>query len=143
VADPTVERAYSYLLSTIDSAEAPDLVLLYDENTMTMKPAFLQMGRKGDHGGATWGSQHIGLFLSGPGIKRGYASNFPARLVDLAPTVEELMGIRPRSQDGVPLADAMIHPASWALTQEKAVRPRLLQYVASLTREARLRPNTR
>lgn len=141
LADPEVPQAYDHLLSTFNSTEAPDIVLLYDENTMTMKPAFAQSGRKGDHGGATWGAQHIAFFLSGPGVKSGFASTYPAQLVDVAPTIETLMGIRPRGQDGVPLANSMVHPPTWAVTAQRAAGIKLTPLVAALAREAVLRPN--
>jgi len=95
------------LLSTLNVAESPDIVLVYDENTITMTPGFLKIGRKGDHGGATWGAQHIPLIINGPRIKKGLVSSYPARLIDIAPTVEALLETYPLKQDGIPLADAI------------------------------------
>lgn len=127
-----LERAYGDLLATFDSQEAPDIVLFYDEDTMTMSPEYLKDGRKADHGGATWGAQHIPLYIEGPGIRAGYVSSYPARLVDLAPTVETLLGITPQHQDGVALADAMIAPPPWAVKEQRAAAPAEIRDVEAL-----------
>ena len=124
------------LLSTFDSGESPDIVLMYGENTITMTPNFIKIGRKGDHGGASWGAQHIPLLISGPDIKQAYVSDYPARLVDIAPTVETLLGITPARQDGVPLADAMLHPPQSAILAEQRARTNLLGDVQSLEQAA-------
>jgi hypothetical protein len=141
LADPTVQKAYSDLLGTLNQGEAPDIVLLYDEDTITMTPSFAKIGRKGDHGGATWAAQHIPLFIVGPGIKPHYTSSYPARLVDLAPTVETLLGAQPQRQDGVPLADSMLKPPAWAIAGQLQRAPRLAVDVQALEIEAALRPN--
>lgn len=143
LADPAVHQSYADLLATINSPASPDIVLLYDENTITMTPSFQKINRKGDHGGATWGSQHIPLIMSGPGVKPGYRSVYPARLADIAPTLEALMGGRPSREDGVALADAMIHPPPWAVAAESKVSLRLSGDVAALVHEATVRPNSR
>ncbi len=143
LADPYVRTSYSDLLSTANAAESADIVLLYDENTMTETPNFIQTKRKGDHGGATWGAQHIPLIVAGPAFKRAYTSSYPARLTDIAPTVETVMQIQPRGQDGVPLADAMIKPPAWALKQQDVAQPRMLSDVRGLENEAAIRPNIR
>src|SRR5579884_2962258 len=62
---------------------------------------------RGDHGGLNWGAQHVPLVLSGPGIASGVVSHFPARLIDVAPTVLRRLGIKPSRMDGVVLADAL------------------------------------
>lgn len=141
LASPDVQPAYADLLSSFDNPTSPDIVLLYDENTITMTPLYLKVGRKGDHGGASWGAQHIPLILFGPGIRQAYQSNYPARLVDIAPTLETLMGMRPSGQDGVPLADAMIRPPAWAAAEQNKLSPRVLDDINGLEHEAQLRPN--
>lgn len=141
LADPRVLGTYRDLLNTFNSPESPDIVLMYNENTITMTPSFVKNGRRGDHGGATWGAQHIPLLIAGPGIKKGYSSDYPARLVDIAPTVETLMGIQPQHQDGVPLADAMTRPPSWAVVSQDRTRARMMSDVQALVHEAELRPN--
>jgi type I phosphodiesterase/nucleotide pyrophosphatase len=140
----SVEPAYSDLLATFDTPASADLVLLYDENTITMTKLYLQINRQGDHEGATWGAQHVPLIAAGPGVKSGYASPFPAHLVDIAPTVETLLGAKPRNQDGVPLADSMTAAPSWATqaqaattaTRTRDVRGMLAQRTAVLQAQA-------
>jgi arylsulfatase A-like enzyme len=141
MADPNVQSAYRDLLNSMNAAESADIVLFYDENTMTETPSFLKSNRKGDHGGATWAAQHIPLIVAGPGIKAGYISSFPARLVDIAPTLESLLGITPRGQDGVPVTDIMTEPPASAVKRAGAVAPRLLTDVRGLENEAAVRPN--
>jgi arylsulfatase A-like enzyme len=118
---PSVQNAYADLLSTFDTPASADIVLLYDENTITMTSLFQKIDRKGDHEGATWGAQHIPLIASGPGLRSGHTSTYPAHLIDVAPTVETLLGATPRHQDGVPLADAITAPQAWALRAQSAV----------------------
>jgi arylsulfatase A-like enzyme len=133
---PGVSQAYSDLLATFNSPESADIVLLYDENTITMTPTFERIGRKGDHGGATWGAQHIPLIIAGPGVRQGYTSQYPARLVDIAPTLETLLGIRPQHQDGVPLADAILQAPAWAVAAQNRVSAQMWADVTELQREA-------
>lgn len=140
LADPDVRRADQDLLGTMNAAESADIVLLYDENTMTLTPSYIKINRKGDHGGATWGAQHIPMVIAGPGTKQGYISPYPARLIDVAPTVEMALDIRPQKQDGVPLAEAFIAPPVWATPLQNAVQASRLTDVQALEKEAVLRP---
>jgi arylsulfatase A-like enzyme len=142
LADPRVNQSYNDLLGTLASPGSPDIEVLYDENTITMTPLFEKIGRKGDHGGATWGAQHIPLIIKGPNIKQDYVSNYPARLVDVAPTIETLLGARPQHQDGVPLADAMIKAPSWAAKSQASKASRMSEDVTGLEAEAVGRPNS-
>lgn len=121
--DAGLQQAYSDLLATYDNASSPDIVLLYDENTITMTPTFVKVGRKGDHEGATWGAQHIGLFMAGPGIKQAAASSYPARLVDIPATIAALFTAHPGHLDGVPLTDALTSPHGWMTAASRAVEP--------------------
>ncbi|HEX8919315.1 MAG TPA: alkaline phosphatase family protein, partial [Chloroflexota bacterium] len=98
-------KTYQYLLSTDAGPNGPDIAILLRENARNS--GMPQM--PGRHGGADWGSQHITLILSGPGVKTG-ASNAPARLVDIAPTIERFMGMPPEARDGLVLADAFQQP---------------------------------
>ncbi|HEX6509044.1 MAG TPA: hypothetical protein VF221_15555, partial [Chloroflexota bacterium] len=138
LASPAVAQAQIDLLSTLNVAESPDIVLIYDENTITMTPTFLKVGRKGDHGGATWGAQHIPLIINGPRIKKGLVSRFPARLVDIAPTLESLLETYPDRQDGIPLADAIRNPPKGSPAEQKKLAPRLTLDVQALEQEATL-----
>lgn len=104
---PGLVKTYRYLLSTEAGTTGEDIGILLRENARNSGlPAM--MGR---HGGADWGSQHITLLLSGPGVQTGI-SHHPARLADLAPTIERFMGITPNARDGIVLADAFQQPVA-------------------------------
>ena len=105
--DPVLEAAYQYLLGTFAGPLAPDISLTFEENTITR----VFSNAHGEHGGATWGAQSVPLVIAGPGVKSGVVSNFPARLMDVAPTVLTLLGIEPARMDGVVLADALAKPS--------------------------------
>jgi arylsulfatase A-like enzyme len=106
--EPLLEAAYQYLLGTFAGPLAPDIALTFKENAITR----VYPKGHGEHGGATWGAQQIPLVITGPGVKRGFTSEFPARLMDVAPTVLSLLGIEPENMDGVPLADALVSPTN-------------------------------
>jgi arylsulfatase A-like enzyme len=122
--DPALEAAYQYLLGTFAGPLAPDIALSFEENTITRvypKP-------HGEHGGATWGAQAVPLVIVGPGVKQGAVSQFPARLMDIAPTVLTLLGIEPKNMDGVVLADALVKPTSAQQQAQDAIAAALTAY---------------
>ncbi|HZU13578.1 MAG TPA: alkaline phosphatase family protein [Chloroflexota bacterium] len=117
---PSLTRAYLDLADTFASATSPDVVFPYAEDTL----GEIVKGygpHWGTHGGLSWRVQHIPLIMSGPGVRRG-TSYFPAKLADIAPTIERLMGFPiPKGVDGVVLGDALTHPASGDVAHERAV----------------------
>lgn len=118
----SLNDAYLYLLSTFVGATSPDVVMMTAENVgVGTEP----LNTKGEHGAVTWGNQHIPLIISGPGIKRGSASNAPARLVDVAPTIARVMNFPTTGMDGVPLADALQNPMPADVTVQDGVTTRL------------------
>jgi hypothetical protein len=102
---PDLKATYDYLMSTEAGPTGEDIAILQRENS---RNSGLDRMR-GRHGGADWGSQHITLIMSGPGISAG-VSHHPARLTDIAPTIERTMGIIPHARDGIVLADAFQTP---------------------------------
>ncbi|PZR98770.1 MAG: hypothetical protein DLM70_16595, partial [Chloroflexi bacterium] len=62
-----LKHAYHYLLSTEAGVTGEDIGILLREDARNSGLSTM-MGR---HGGADWGSQHITLILSGPGVKPG------------------------------------------------------------------------
>jgi arylsulfatase A-like enzyme len=123
-------RAYVDLADTEAGPTGPDVVLPYGEDTtgLTVK------GRKlwGTHGGFSWGVQHIPLIIAGPGVRTGL-SHFPAKLVDVAPTIERLLGLPiPSGVDGVVLADALTSPTASEQEAQKAVAAGRMQDVRAL-----------
>jgi arylsulfatase A-like enzyme len=106
----SVDLANQYLLSTFQGGNAPDVVALCTEDA-----AFVTQGAetwKGNHGGGAWGSQHMPLIISGPGVAAGVVSHAPARLEDIAPTALALFGIRSTGMQGAVLADALAAPTA-------------------------------
>ncbi|MGH2443138.1 MAG: alkaline phosphatase family protein [Chloroflexota bacterium] len=117
-----LDAAYRYLLSTFIGSTAPEVVSPYRENTIGTgwTVAF------GNHGGMSWGVQHVPLVLAGPGVRRGVHSSAPARLVDVAPTILNLLGHGASQLDGIPLADALqsatAHQVAAQLSLDTALR---------------------
>lgn len=106
--DPALDAAYRYLLTTFAGPIAPDVVAPFRENTIGSRIN----SAHGDHGGPNWGAQHVPLILSGPGVNTRTVSHYPARLVDVAPTVLHLLGLATPQPDGVVLQDALIDATS-------------------------------
>jgi predicted AlkP superfamily pyrophosphatase or phosphodiesterase len=128
---PALRATYSYLLSTEAGPTGEDIAVLLRENSRNSGlPAML-----GRHGGADWGSQHITLLMSGPGVKPGI-SQAPARLADIAPTVERFMGMTPQARDGVVLADAFQTPSSGDIAREQTLDAALNPMVTALAARA-------
>jgi arylsulfatase A-like enzyme len=130
------ESANQYLLNTFNGSNAPDVVVVFAEGA-GCEPGG-QAGWKADHGGTSWESQHIPLILSGPGVRSGHVSSYPARLIDIAPTVLQLMGISHQGMQGIPLADALQAPPSWTVQWQQAASKRLMPVVTALQQESRL-----
>jgi arylsulfatase A-like enzyme len=128
---PALVKAYNYLLSTEAGPTGEDIAILLRENARNSGLPQM-MGR---HGGADWGSQHITLMLSGPGVRAG-TSNAPARLADLAPTIERFMGIAPDARDGVVLADAFQSPNIGDVALQNRVNATTSPMVTALSQRA-------
>ncbi len=112
-ADPALEAAYQYLFSTFAGPTSPDVCLWLEEDTVIRNHIDgPPTAAHGNHGGATWGVQQVPLVISGPGVKQNNVSDFRARLMDIAPTVLAVLGLRPDRMDGVALSDALLKPTS-------------------------------
>ncbi|HZU14450.1 MAG TPA: alkaline phosphatase family protein [Chloroflexota bacterium] len=131
---PDLEAAYQYLFGTFNNLSAPDIVLSYPENMISRAAA----DRHGEHGGATWGAQHVPLVISGPGVRRNFTSPFPARLMDVAPTVFALLGLNPHRMDGLVLADALQHPHPAQLALQDVHAPLLIAHQKAVIAQATL-----
>jgi Type I phosphodiesterase / nucleotide pyrophosphatase len=124
-------KTYDYLMSTDAGPNGPDVAILLRENARNSGMPEMP----GRHGGADWGSQQITLIFSGPGVKIG-ASNAPARLVDLAPTIERFMGMTPEARDGLVLADAFQQPHPPDVTIQKRSDAEMSLHVSTLMARA-------
>ncbi|HZU14788.1 MAG TPA: alkaline phosphatase family protein [Chloroflexota bacterium] len=132
---PKMEQANQMLLQSFADANSPDIVVALREGYVGTAGG--QQSWKGDHGGLDWESQHIPLIMAGPGIRRGVVTGYPARLIDLAPTLLTLLGASYTGMDGTPLAAALSNPPYAARDVAATLGPRLYQTVNALRAEAR------
>jgi arylsulfatase A-like enzyme len=131
LANPHVGVALQHLVDTTAGRDGPDLWVLFREN-YSVVPNNVQGVWKGTHGGSTWKVQHVPLIISGQGIRSGVHSQFPARAVDMAPTIERLLGLPAIQRDGVILADALVNPINQELRPQRQIAPWLAQDVVAL-----------
>jgi predicted AlkP superfamily pyrophosphatase or phosphodiesterase len=128
---PALKATYSYLMSTDAGTTGEDIAILFREDTGNSQLPIM-FGR---HGGADWASQHVTLIFSGPGVQPG-TSDHPARLADIAPTIERFMGIAPQARDGLVLADAFQQPDPADVSAQNASDQTLNVYVNALQQRA-------
>lgn len=102
-----LRRAYVTLADTMAAASGPDVFAVFAPHTSTRQFVAYGYPWRAGHLGPQWDDQHIPLVLAGPGIRSGLRSNYPARLVDIAPTVEHLLGAKTGRIDGIVLNDAL------------------------------------
>lgn len=130
---PALLQAYLDLANTEGSPSGADILLPYRENTNGLPKTHKFSGM---HGGFSWSSQHIPLIISGPGIRHGL-SHFPAKLVDVAPTIERLVGLSiPKNVDGVVLSDAVSGATGEERAAQNAVGARRLADVRALQKHS-------
>jgi hypothetical protein len=128
---PDLVKAYTYLMDAQAGPTGEDIGILLRENSRNSGlPQML-----GRHGGADWGSQHVTLIMSGPGVQNG-TSHHPARLADIAPTIERFMGIQPKARDGIVLADAFQNPNSADLATQNRTDAMYTPMVDALMKRA-------
>jgi arylsulfatase A-like enzyme len=129
---PALTQAYLDLCNTLAASSGPEIVLPYAEDTMGL--VVPHVTHWGNHGGLSWRTQHIPLIISGPGV-RHITSSFPAQLVDVAPTVERLLGLPvPAGVDGVVLGDALARQQeSDQLSQRSTLARRSQDILALMT----------
>lgn len=103
----SLQSAYVQLADTMASAAGPDVFAIYAPRISTRTTMAYGYPWRAGHLGPQWDDQHIPLIIAGPGVKYGYRSTYPARLVDIAPTLEYLLGARSGGLDGIVLQDAL------------------------------------
>lgn len=133
-ADQMYEQAWRYLFRTIACTRSPDIFLRLREDTVIGRK--FPLNQRGKHYEGTWGTQHIPLIVSGPGVRSEIHSDMPARLVDIPPTVLALMGIEARGMDGIVLADAMRHPLPDQTEMQGEIGARLNEYAKALMNQS-------
>lgn len=130
---PGMEQANQLLLDSFVGPNSPDVVVMFRDGTAG---DYTENQWKGDHGGADWESQHIPLIISGAGVRSGVVSSYPARLIDVAPTVLSLLGAPWNQMDGTALADALVTPPAGAAGVQAARGPALAADVRAMSSEA-------
>jgi hypothetical protein len=127
-----LDRCYRYLLDTYAGESSPDIELLPVENCHINWTMFDCKPFVGNHDSISWLQQHNLLIISGPGAKKGFVSESPARLVDIAPTALALLGIRPERMDGIVLSDALESPTTTQLHTQMTINSELIPLVQAL-----------
>lgn len=126
-----VAGALKDLVDTTAGIHGPDVWMLLHEQ-YTAHPQNVALRWKGTHGGATWQVQHVPLIMAGPDVRSGLHSPFPARAIDIAPTIERLLGLPAMRRTGVVLADALDSPAAGEVRVQDRVTSRLTADVEAL-----------
>lgn len=129
---PSVRAAYRNLLDSTAAQSSADVIGILAPNTSTRSFVAYGYPWRAGHLGPQWDDQHIPLILAGPGVRRGRASSYPARLVDVAPTVEHLLGVPTGHVDGLVLQDALTRPASGGIARQRARAAQLVPIVKAL-----------
>jgi hypothetical protein len=127
-----LDKCYKYLLDTYAGESSPDIELLPVENCHINWTMFDCKPFIGQHDSISWLQQNNILIISGPGAKKGFVSESPARLVDIAPTALTLLGIRPERMDGIVLSDALESPTTTQLHTQMTVNSELIPLVQAL-----------
>jgi arylsulfatase A-like enzyme len=65
-------------------------------------------------------------------VRPGVVSDYPARMVDIAPTIAALLGLPPLPSDGVVLADSLQQPPEGSESAQHTASSRLSFYVSAL-----------
>ena len=130
-----VRETLDYLFNvTASTPQAADLRII------TRRPNGTVLGQ-GRHYNTAWPLQHIWMILAGPGVRSGYESSYPARVVDLLPTLTALLypGYE-GTWDGIVLADALEHSSRQARafqTRQAETMQRYQQALMALEMQSR------
>lgn len=129
-------RAYRYLQNTAAAADGPDVMTVYAPHTTTGDRPARGYHWMGGHLGPQWDDQHILLIIAGPGVRANVRSGFPARLVDIAPTVEHLLGAPSGRVDGIVLADALRQSDRSAAPRQQKLARLLIPFAQAIARRS-------
>jgi hypothetical protein len=134
---PAFADAVAYLLWTLASSSAPDDAVVFAPGATAGDRRLGRFHTTGVAGGAQWANQHVPLIIAGHGVLAGAQSRYPARLVDVAPTLETILKLKRSGGDGVPLADAVVKPSRADETQQHQASKWLTPLVHVLQQRAR------
>lgn len=136
-----VRRAYLTLTQTQAAADGADVFTVLAPHVTTGDRPINGYHWMGGHLGPQWADQHIPLIIAGSGVRHGVVSSYPARLVDIAPTVEHLLGVGTGPVDGHVLADALRHPTPGEWRVQGRVGAKLGPVVTALEARSGARPS--
>lgn len=131
-----LERTYLSMVNTSACADGADVVAIYPPHVTTGDRPVGPYHWVGGHLGPQWDEQHIPLVIAGAGVRHGATSMYPARLVDITPTLEYLLGSQPTRTDGVVLADSVGHPGTRLKAKEQRRGEHLLPEVRLLEKRS-------
>jgi arylsulfatase A-like enzyme len=129
-----MKAAYLLLANTDASPSGADVLAVYAPRITTGDRPIGKYHWNGGHLGPQWDDQHIPLIIGGAGLKPGIRTNYPARLADIAPTVERLLGSPVERTDGVVL-DSVLEAHSTSLAAKQKAAGRVLMPVTASLRE--------
>jgi hypothetical protein len=127
-----VAEAQSYLLGTTESFASAQVIGALPPHAGLQGGRLAGLPRTAAGAGMQWSNQRGFLVISGHGTFRNERSDFPARLVDIAPTLESLLGLPVVQGDGDVLADATFRPPSGAARIQQRVKARWSSYLNAL-----------
>jgi len=113
-------HAYVTLANTSASSSGPDVLAIFAPHVSSRATVAYGYSWQAGHLGPQWDDQHIPLIIAGPDVQAHVVSAYPARLVDIAPTIERLLGAPTGSVDGVALEDALLHQNRSAVQRQRA-----------------------
>lgn len=132
----TLLRAYGTLVNTDQPDAGGDVIAVYAPHVTTGNRIANGYIWRGGHLGPQWDDQHIPLIIAGSGVRHNVRSNYPARLVDIAPTVERLLGVPSGHVDGNVLADALTNPTTRERAQQARIGAVLTPMVGAIERRS-------
>jgi len=122
-------------VNTTAGKHGPDVWVILREN-FTASPCNVTSQWRGSHGGASWETQHTPLIISGLGIRQGIQSQFPARSIDVTPTIETLLGLPAVERPGVVWADALVNATTAQVGAKANIEPGLQADVRGLEEQS-------
>jgi arylsulfatase A-like enzyme len=130
-----LRQAYELLADTSAADDGPNVIGVYAPGVTTGDRPARGYHWLAGHLGPQWPDQHIPMIVSGAGVRQGATSSYPARLVDVAPTIEHLLGV-PVHTDGVILQDALTSADTSAETRQHDLGKQLYPVVQALEARA-------
>jgi hypothetical protein len=136
-----VAQAQSYLVSTEAAAASAEVVVVYAPHTGTRGGGQSGHARTATGIGLQWDNQHGFLMLAGRGTYAGVRSAYPARMVDVTPTLDALLNLSTPHVDGSILANGLFQPPKGSAGRESKQAHRWTVFMSAM-RDWENRPGT-